>query len=167
MKAVLDLLEIRKAVVSELSSHVNTRVEMNNQKASKKEYPFLGYQFTSPYIEGDGYGIYTKETSGDDVEVTRTTFPRLTLSMTAYDMDPNESFTLAKKAHAWFSFQGYDYLKRNGLVVTETGSIENRDTLIADDYERRNGFDVQLRTTEQLSMMLPAIETVQIGRSEE
>ncbi|WP_051302790.1 phage neck terminator protein [Salibacterium aidingense] len=163
---MLDLLEVRKAVVSELYSHLGTRVEMNNQIASKKEYPFLGYAFTSSYIADNGHGIYTREAAGDDVAVTKTTFPRLTLSLTAYDTDPDNAFQLAKKAHGWFSFQGYDYLKSNGLVVVEAGSIENRDTLIADDYERRQGFDVQLRTTERLTMTVPAIETVQIERSE-
>jgi hypothetical protein len=45
-------------------------------------------------------------------------------------------------------------------VVSDITGIQNRDILLVDDYERRNGFDVTLKTIRTLEKQIDIIETV-------
>jgi hypothetical protein len=75
-------------------------------------------------------------------------------------MDQDISFDLSQKIRDWFTFYGQDFMDSNNLVVSDITGIQNRDILLVDDYERRNGFDVTLKTIRTLEKQIDIIETV-------
>ena len=64
---------------------------------------------------------------------------------------------MIKKVHDYFRFSGYQYLSDNGIIVVGVGNIQNRDLLEVDEYERREGFDVRMRTLDTIERITPEI----------
>lgn len=94
--------------------------------------------------------------------VTSKTMERVTLSFNAYAADDFASRELADKIHGWFTFHGLETLDDAGIAVIEVTDIENRDVMILDEYERRNGFDVILRVGKVMSKQMDYIENADI-----
>ena len=134
------------------------------------KYPFVCYKFTSPYIPQEGQDNIMTEliASSDpnfeyDIKQTRGELPTMTLSLTTYSLDSEEAVELALKCQEWFSFAGDDTLETESITVVETTAIQDRRTLIIDDYEQRQGFDVILRVSSEVVRILPTIETAEIN----
>ena len=151
--------EIRNHIVLGLYSYLNKPVVMLEQTPHKPPYPFIAYKFITPYIPQNIHNI-KYEDIGEDIKEISTEQPHMTLSVTAYSHDDVESVDLAQKALEWFSFYGYDHLKEKDIIKVETQAIGNRDTLIVDDYERRNGFDALLRVSNTMSMNRDVIKKI-------
>ncbi len=170
---MIDFAAIRTAIVSGLSQYLGVPVVMLEQKHPKPPYPFVGYKFTSPFIPERGQPAETMQNvpSSDpnfeyDVEVTQKQQPTMVLSVTAYSDDSDACHALALNAHSWFDLIGYEELRSSGIIVVRSGNIQNRDTLIVGDYERRQGFDVSLRVSGDLKLVLPTIEKVEITKAQ-
>jgi hypothetical protein len=172
--AVIDHIQIEKDIVSGLSTHLAQQVILVEQAENKPKYPFMGYAVTSPFIPESGHEVMVSNTvpSNDpnfdfDIEETNQTQPTMTISFTSYSKrDADPAHLLALNAYKWFSFVGYDYLKSKGIVVAELNPIEPRDVLIEVSYERRRGFDVQLRVVSEVKRTIETIESVELERSE-
>lgn len=159
---------IRNTIIKELAAYLGKQVVMVEQAHKKPPSPFIGYKVTTPYNPERGQpaemdkAITSAAPNFDyDIERTITEQPTMTISFTAYAKTEDEAISLAMQAYSWFYFD-YDILSGNNIVVVEATSVQNRDTLIVDDYERRQGFDVILRVAQELKRTMPTIETAEI-----
>ena len=162
----MDIQQIRNEIVQRLHQHTEKPVVMLEHNREKPPYPFVAYQITTPYAKGLGMSVKTDKTVPSDseefdfdVKETLTDQPKITISFTAYSKDSVEAMELAIKVRDWFLLGGYRDFKSIDVVVEEIQGIENRDTLIVDDYERRAGFDVILRTTHETNRIIEGIES--------
>lgn len=130
-------------IIDMLSAEVGSPVILTNQAAPRPPYPYIGVTETIPFQPGPRSLENVPEPI--DIKQVASQQATMTLSVTAYGSDFAATMELAQKAHDWFSFTGYQALKEAGYVVASIGDIDNRDTLLVDDYERRRGFDVVLR----------------------
>jgi len=168
---IMDYGEIRTAVVSGLNSFMELLVVELNPDAPRPGKPFLSYLFITPLGPEGGLPA---ETGGPvpsededseweyDFEYTRTSQDTVTISINSYSDDSDEAIQLAIKAHSWFVFHGYDYLKSNNLVIVSVGTVENRDVYLVDSWERRAGFDVVLRVITEMRRVIETIEKVEM-----
>jgi len=161
----MDIKAIRNGIVTELNNFLEVPVVTLEQNKPKPKYPFLTYKITTPYVKGFGMEVQTSKLIPSqntnfeyDIEETIVDQPTFTISFTAYSKDSLESQELALKACNWFNHIGYYTLKNLDVVLVSIEAIGSRDTLIVDDYERRNGFDVILRTTHIVSRRVETIE---------
>lgn len=143
-----------------------------DQKGKKPKYPYITVKNIAESKTG-GMGIYTYEPIASDnsefeldLEERKFEMPLNTLSINSYSKDMDEAYEAAQKCKDWFEFHGYDYLKEKGIVVVETTTIENRDSLVAVDYERRWGFDVILRSSRTISKRVETVEKIIINNKE-
>lgn len=111
---------------------------------------FMTYSFSPGFGDARGFPVYTEE---EDKLVQRETV-LFTVSFLSYADDNATSTYNALRAQDWFKTIGRDHLKDLDVVVVNIGSIENRDILIGDEWERRMGFDVDFRTANVASQPL-------------
>lgn len=172
---MIDLKDIRNKIVSELYGYVGEPVVNLEQVPKKPPYPFIGYKFTSPYIQARGQGNITTtlEPSTDDrfqydVVERLDTQPTMTLSISAYSRDKGDDIVIAhevaNKAMEWFKHSGYMYLSDNNIVVVSVEAIGDRTILMGDLYEVRYGFDVILRVTDSIDLRYETIEEFNINK---
>lgn len=161
----MNLKLIRDGIVGKLMDYVGVPVVMLEQVAKKPKYPYIGYKFTVPYNPDRTQGIIETDLVPSldpkyehDVEETVIFQPQMTISITVYAKDSLEAQELAKKAHDWFKHAGYYELDALNVVTVSTAAFGDRTTLIVDDYERRVGFDVILRTVDKIKRRVETIE---------
>ena len=161
---------VRNALVSGLHEHTGRPVVMLEQAQKKPSYPFLGYKLTTPYAPESGQPVETWEPVPgqgqdfeSDIQYTQTEQPQLIVSFTAYSMNDEAALELALQAHAWLSYFGREYLTDHHLVLVEITPVQNRDVLVVEDYERRQGFDATFRTALQRMKVVPSIESAELG----
>lgn len=145
-------------IIDMLSAYLSAPVILSNQAAPRPPYPYIGITETIQYSPGSE--IIENEPLPEDIKQVYISQPTFTLSVTAYGKEFDETIDLAERAHAWFRFVGRDALKQDGFVVVNVGDITNRDSLLIDDYERRRGFDAQIRFTEHIERVIEEIKKV-------
>jgi len=169
---VINITKIRNDIVAGLYSYMNIPVIFMQQNKPKPPYPFISYKITTPFTNDSQEILTTEKVASSnpnfdyDIQYTRSEQPQMTISITAYSKDIGESENKALEALGWFKFIGRDYLEGKGIVVVDTTAVQNRDTLIVDDYERRIGFDVILRVKSILTKTVETIEDTDIKRSD-
>jgi hypothetical protein len=171
---LIDYALIRNIIVKNLrlyllSTYPNIDVVPQDEAHPKKTYPFVAYKFINTYNPTpyqDNVNVELVPSSDlnfqYDIKHTRVEQPTLTLSITGYSKDNEEAAELALQCHAWFDFIGDDIFEAEGIVAVDISNIQDRRTLIVDDYEQRQGFDVILRVTSKIEKTVPTIETVKI-----
>jgi hypothetical protein len=145
-------------IIDMLSADVGFPVILTNQAAPRPPYPYIGVTETIPFQPGPRSLENVPEPI--DIKQVASQQATMTLSVTAYGSNFATTMELSQKAHDWFSFTGYQALKEAGYVVASIGGIDNRDTLVVDDYERRRGFDVTLRFVHQQERIVEEIDSV-------
>lgn len=162
---------IRNAIIQKLYAHTSKPIIQGNQNQDKPAYPFLAYNITSPYIKGLGQSVKEVEVieieEVDNIRETNTDQSQFVISFTAYDKDMMVAVDLAILARNYFLSQGNIDLPKIDVAIIEVGNIESRDTLIVDDYERRQGFDVRFRLVHKSTYTYETIEQVNINYEEE
>lgn len=141
-----------------------------DQDAPKPLYPFVGFKWLMMVPEV-GVDRRTREvvSSSDprfqfDVEYRYVRNPVLTLSITCHDRDGTRIHDIAQAAHTWWSIPelGGDWMQPMGATVVEVTAITDRDTLLDEEVERRQGFDVRLRVVDIVRVTVPTIEKVEV-----
>lgn len=130
-----DLEKMREIVASGLKNYVGCPFIRSNQNQTPPAYPFGSYTITTLMSQNKGtYGVY-------DDDKDRKPFTQ-TWSLTFQSNKYNECTSLVAKAHEWLDHVGTAYLNENGVIVQSVGNITNRDNVLTNEYEYRNGFDV-------------------------
>lgn len=149
-------------IISKLNTKINKPVILGNQNRPKPNYPFVAYNITSPYIQGLGRESRSIEIVDGDTEETRIDQAQIVVSFTAYSDDSTEAYDLCLGVRDYFSNQAEFELRREGIVVVEIEDMQNTDTLIVDDYERRFTIDVRFRFVHTSKKIYETIEEVNI-----
>jgi len=118
---------------------------------------FISHKFTTPYAPQKGYEINNGDT------LTFVSLPTMTLSLTCYAKNKGDALNLAHKLKQWFQFHGYEYLKDNGLVISNIESIQDRTIFLDTGYDQRVGFDVTLRVVDEQTRKIETIERVELN----
>jgi len=144
------MLEIRNAIVKSLHEHTGTHAVPQDTTGKRPPYPFITYKINT-VLNGNTYSRVDNVIESDnenfehDVQVTRITQPKFTLSISAYSENELEAHDLAEKARQWFTFHGWLFLNDINVVVINATEVSERNQLLVDDIERRYGFDVRCR----------------------
>lgn len=171
---MIDMAALQTRIVTGLRAHLQplgvTAVIERDQNAPAPPHPFLGFKWTAitpepgslrrsralvpaedPRFEHDVQYIYARN-------------PVMTLSVTVFDRDGAQIHSIAQAAHDWFSIpeMAGDWLQPTGAVIVEVTAITDRDTVLDEQIERRQGFDVRLRVVDVVVVTVPTIETVEI-----
>lgn len=144
-------------IVRGLHIYLGKPVIRGNQSAPRPPYPYIQYV---PLVETLDEGTGNESQQGLELQ------NKMSISFTAFASNPNEAYLLAKKAHVWFKYVGYDYLVRNQIAVVDALTIETRDILEVNKYEYRQGFDIVIRFAEFLESDDNWIEFYTIRREE-
>jgi len=145
------ITEIRDLIIPALKTHIGGLPVIEADQTGKRPTgAHATYKFTSPYVKDIGQPEVTVVETAETYLLRQTETFKVTLSITAYHKDVDESIELAQKIRDWFDFYGQEDLEAAGIAVVSLGQVENRDALVVDDYERRNGFDVILRAHKTL-----------------
>lgn len=162
---MITIKEIRNAIVKGLYDYLGLIPIPIEDLQGKEPYPYITYNFISPYTQFRGQGNYRRdlEPSNDerfelDMEETLELQPQATISINAYSKDKLEAQELAKKAMGWFKHVGYQHLYDNNIVVVNIEAFGDRTIHIVDYYEHRIGFDVIIRFTDIIKRRLETIE---------
>lgn len=147
-------------IIRSLDSHLTRPVILAEQSSPKPSYPYIAIKEIVSFIPTGGRPSNYDEDLVEDINRVSTSQPTMSLSLTAYGNDFDNTSGLIQQAHDWFTFTGYRQLKEAGYVVAEIQSVMNRDSLIVDDYERKRGFDVILRFVHTQSRVVEEIKVV-------
>ena len=161
---------IRDGIVEELQKQLQIPVVPTDTTQPKPPYPFVSYKFTTLYrpdasvmvrspVENKPEPESELEPEFEyDIEYTLKEQPQMVLSINTYSLDEAEAYDIAIQVQDWFKLHGYRYLKENNLVVVDTTSFHDRSILIVDNFEKRIGFDVTLRTVHETKARVESIE---------
>ena len=158
---MLKLSEIRTPVLKGLKAFTGNTVIMADQATAPPAYPYYTLKIT---MVGDTIGQANESLAGD--EVTMQQVMELNMSITSFSNKLDASFDNAFAALEWFKGLGSYELGDEGIVVVDVQPIQNRDTFINIDYERRHGFDVRLRVTKEAAFNVGYIEQVSVEMKE-
>ncbi|MEC0092883.1 phage neck terminator protein [Paenibacillus macquariensis] len=150
--------DIRLLIASGLAKHTGNPVINLNSGGDMPQGPFLTYDFPS-LLEGDrGFPVVTQV--GDKQISTETV--HFTVSFLSYAPFVSDSVKNAMLARDWFKGNGRLPLKNMNVVLVELGAVTNRDVKIGNESERRQGFDVELRTLDIVEFDLEWIDKINI-----
>ena len=156
----MSIADIKNLLIPQIKTFVSVPVIDADQNAPKPDGTHASYKFTSSYLKGVGKPNETVIQGTSSYTIQSEEEYKMVVSFSSYDVDKDVSFDLSQKIHDWFTFYGQDFLESNNLVVSDITGIQNRDILLVDDYERRNGFDVTLKTLRTLEKQIDIIENV-------
>lgn len=155
----MDYAGIRNGIVAGLYQHLRVPVVPTDTNQPKPPYPFVSYKFTTLYRPDATVMIRSPDPDSEqDVEYTLKEQPQMVLSISTYSLDEAEAYSLALQVQAWFKLHGYRYLKELNLIVVNTTALQDRSILIVDNFEKRIGFDVILRTYSEQKARVEGIE---------
>lgn len=149
---------IRTAIVQPLAAHLSLPVIEMNGGGDMPTQAFLTYDFSGPE---DAHGFPIEYQEGNNLLHVGTV--SFTVSFLSYADDKATSIENAMRTRDWLKRDGRELLKdRVNVIVSEISPIENRDVLIGDEWERRQGFDVTFRTLDVTSSEFIAIEKANV-----
>lgn len=154
---MLKLSEVRNPLIKGLHTFTGVPVIMGNQTGEAPPYPYLAINFTEL---GNAVGQIAEKVNGS--EMTFIQQNELTVSISAYSDKLDASFELAYQALEWFKGMGVLDLQDANIAVIRTRPIVNRDTFLTIEYERRHGFDVNLRVATESAYDVGFIEEVKL-----
>lgn len=169
---MIDMTTLQARIVTGLREHLQpfgiSAVVERDQDAPAPPYPFVGIKWTTITPEpGSGRrerGLVQAEDPRfeHDIQYTYVRNPVLTLSVTIFDRDGTQVHDIAQAAHDWCTIPelGGDWLEPTGAVIAEVTAITDRDTVLDEQIERRQGFDVRLRVVDVVAVTVPTIERV-------
>lgn len=161
---MLPFKQIRSAIARGLKAALNIPVIEMNGGGNIPVGSFITYDFQDGFGGSTGQPAITQLNSKEYRRETVT----FTVSFNSYADLTEDSVENAMLARDWFKVTGRELLKDTlDVIITEIGEIQNRDINIGEEWERRQGFDVDFRATDLVITDLSGwIETAPIKRSD-
>ncbi|GAB6990858.1 phage neck terminator protein [Paenibacillus pini] len=156
---------IRATLVGGLSAYIGMPVIESDTAANMPSYPYMTYNFITNGISSGLPGMTISDGPDDEVIEQYSDEQSMMVSFSSYALRKADSIQNAMRAAEWLNIIGYDELKtKANLIVVDVGDIHNRDVQIGDEWERRNGFDAELRTVNALEMKQDRIKKANLQR---
>ncbi|MFE0394749.1 LIC_12616 family protein [Paenibacillus lactis] len=150
--------QIRKVMIEGLTSHLGVPIIELDGRGETPPYPFMTYSFTD---EGSPIGHMAVTAGGDQLIHFGTV--SISVAFQSYTRTRLDSVELANRARDWFLTEGHWVLKDGaGAVVFDVGPSQNLDLQIGEEWERRNGFEVDLRAANVITAPLQPIDEVNL-----
>ncbi|MDH6370554.1 hypothetical protein M2444_002334 [Paenibacillus sp. PastF-3] len=161
---MLPFEDIRVAIVEGMESASGGLVIEMNGGGDTPSGDFMTYSFVGGFESSGGQPIITQQ----DGQQHRRETVTFTVSFSCYSDDSDIAMVNAMHARDWFKVTGRELLKDTlDIIVTDIGEIQNRDINIGEEWERRQGFDVEFRATDVVvTDMSGWIDTAPIQRSD-
>lgn len=151
---MIPILEIRSALVRGLKAELGIPVIDLNSGGKVPAGPFLTYDIAGFGSESEGLPVIWQQADRSIAEETAL----VTVSILSYSDPRSAALTQALRARDWIKTAGREALKRLDVVVISVEDVQNRDVNIGEEWERRYGFDVELRATDVITTPLAWIE---------
>lgn len=149
---------IRQVLIEGLNTHLGVPIIELDGKGKLPPFPFMTYSFTD---EGSPIGHMAVTAEGDKLIHSGTA--TLSVAFQSYAKSRLESVNQANRARDWLMTDGHWLLKdMAGAVITEVGATQNNDLQIGEEWERRNGFEVDIRAPNVIVQALQPIETANL-----
>ncbi len=157
---MLPFKQIRSAIARGLNGALGIPVIEMNGGGDMPEGCFMTYDFPEGFGGARGQPIITQQDGKQHRRETVT----FTVSFNSYADLTEDSIGNAMLARDWFKTAGHEQLKNTlDVIVVDIGDIRNRDINIGEEWERRQGFDVDFRATDLvITGLTDWIETVTI-----
>jgi hypothetical protein len=150
--------EIDTTITQGLTAYTGVPVIELNSNGETPGTEFITYDLSGGLPENIGFPVYYQE-SGLDMQ--RETVS-LEIDFMAHSDDGWRATELILLTQDWLKTIGRVQLKPYDTVVQDIGMVANRDILVADEWERRRGMTVELRTNNIASKPLEYIATADI-----
>lgn len=137
----------------------------NNNR--KPKYPFYSYKITTLQLDNNQEGAVHIEFVNDTANETMQLDSKMILSLNAYSDTADEAYSKALRLWEYFKFRGKLYLYNGNIAVVNISDIQDRTIYIADKFEYRYGFDVNLRVLHDIEREVGVIETYTIDKIKE
>jgi len=153
--------DVEDAILTGLNAVLSETIVTADQESSKPSYPFGSVKVITAYTNEIGEDtIVVSEEDANNAKIEKIEQPEMTMSINAYASTFSDAYSLVQDLKDWFEFNSEFYLDALGITVVDTTDIQNRDSLIQDNYERRFGFDARLRYNRTISKIIESINTV-------
>ncbi len=141
--------DIRDCIIGGLNEYMGGECPflLSTTAEPKKEYPYGTYTITNPRLEPVRPAMYEEE-SEDKLKRTYETIIEQVYSFTIIGNEEDQVQDLTHKAINFFRIYGIKQLSHNNIVVVEVSNVQNRDSFVTIEYEKRVGFDVRFRMVE-------------------
>jgi hypothetical protein len=150
---MIDYETIKRTIVSHVRTRTGHPVILQASNDTQPAYPFCTYTVTSPYLP-----VTFAEVGDDTVEDVEMVF-----SLTWHSQSATEVQGLAHQTAMLFKMRAHrQQLGDAGIAVVRLEGMQNRDTFLTIDNERRVGFDVRFRVRHTESAVIDSIATVEI-----
>ncbi len=151
---MLPFPEIRSALVRGLRAALGVSVIDMNSGGDVPAGPFLTYDFFGFGSESEGQPVIRQQAGQRIAEEAAL----ITVSLMSYSDPRSAALTQALRARDWIKTAGREALKALDVVVVTVEDVQNRDVNIGEEWERRYGFDVELRATDRTTTELKWID---------
>ncbi|MDQ0169179.1 phage neck terminator protein [Paenibacillus tundrae] len=149
---------IRKSMIEGLSSALGVLVIEIDGVNKVPPVPFMSYDFS----DESGVRGHMAVTLEDD-KMVHTGDVTLSVTFQSYAHDRLGAVVLANRARDWFLTAGHRVLKDDvNTVVVTVGESINNDVQLGNEWERRNGFEIELRAKNVIEEDYTPIESVQV-----
>lgn len=149
---------IRKVMIEGLAAALDVRVIEIDGVNKVPPVPFLTYNI-SDESSVRGHMAVTLE----DDKMVHTGDVTLSVMFQSYAHDRLGAVVLANRARDWFLTAGHQLLKDEvNTVVVTVGESANNDVQLGNEWERRNGFEIELRTKNIIEENYIPIESVNV-----
>lgn len=154
--------QIRSTIIQGVKSHTGLMVIEMNGGGDAPSGSYLTYDFSEGLQSGRGFPIVAQHENQQTITET----VNFTVSFLSYANDKATSIENAMLTRDFFTGIGRLMLKDENIVVVQTGAVDNRDISIGNEWERRQGFDVEFRTQSISEYEMNVINKIELlGRS--
>lgn len=161
--------DLRDLFVKGIYEDTGLLVVPTDNPNKKPKYPYFSYKFTTLRQNIGEAGVFeddfvksTDKRFKYDVRTTATFQPKAIVSFNCYSDDLIDSQEQILKAWEWFKLKGRRILADKNIVVVDVGNIQDRSIVLVDNYEYRQGFDVEFRVLHQFEDRIETIEKYKI-----
>ena len=156
---------IRKLFVKGLHDELGIITVDTDNNIKKPDYPYFSFKYTTlrqNSIEAGNKTYYFDKSENENFEndyVENISFnTKIIMSFNAYSNDILECQEVALKAWEWFKHKSKTLFSDNGIKVVTVGNIQDRTAFLVEEYEYRQGFDIEFRVIHSIENRNETIE---------
>lgn len=164
---MVDVVSITNALIKGLNDYFpNYTYQRANQDGNMPPYPYITIDCMTPKLkdmDNDRGTITYKNVDGDDTKVQkiRSELPKQIFSFNCVSNDQDQALEVAKNTVDWLNFLNEQYLETCGIVVVGVDSFGDRTTYLETGYQYKYGFDLTIRVSDDISININSIASVE------
>lgn len=164
---MVNVVSIIDALIKGLNGFFpNYTYQRANQDGNMPPYPFATIDCQTAHKRDmdmqQGTITYSNvENDGTKVQMTRSETPKMIFSINCVSNDQDQAIKVAEDTIDWLNLLNQQYLEDCDIVVIDISDIGDRTTYLETGYQYKYGFDLTIRTTDEISTNINAIASVE------